>query len=389
MTIVFVSNYFNHHQRALSNSLFSLTKGKYTFISTAPMRQERSALGYGETNIPDYVWYSYKDPVSNAQCQQLIDTADVVIAGSSPESMLAKRIRQGKLTLRYMERPFKKGQHLLKYPLRYIKWHFQNPSSKPVYLLCASAYASADYHRYGLFSEKCFRWGYFPQKKTYDSIQTLLEQKNRTQLLWVGRFLDWKHPDDAVYLAEQLRNDGYTFQLSFVGCGEMEDELQRLIAEKGLDDCVRLLGPMKPQQVREYMERAGIFLFTSDRQEGWGAVLNEAMNSGCAVVSSDAAGAVPYLLSDQENGLAYHSGDVDELHKKVKRLLDHPEEQQRLGEAAYSTIANQWNAEVAACRLIQLAQAILSGEKQPDLFETGPCSRAEIVREDWFAANPE
>ena len=389
MTIIFVSNYFNHHQRALSDSLNSITKGNYTFISTIPMRQERSILGYGETNIPDYVWYSYKDPDSNARCQQLIDTADVVIAGSAPESMLAKRIRQGKLTLCYMERPFKNAPQVWKYPLRFIKWHFQYPSSKPVYLLCASAYASADYHRYGVFSGICFRWGYFPQQRTYDSIQTLLEQKDKHQLLWVGRFLDWKHPDDAVYLAEQLRNDGYTFQLSLIGCGEMEGELQQLIAEKGLDDCVRLLGPMKPQQVREYMERAGIFLFTSDRREGWGAVLNEAMNSGCAVVASDAAGAVPYLLSNRENGLAYHSGDVDELYKKVKHFLVHPEEQQRLGEAAYYTIANQWNAEVAARRLIQLAQAIQAGEKQPNLFETGPCSRAEIVREDWFVANSE
>ena len=222
-----------------------------------------------------------------------------------------------------------------------------------------------------------------------DAKDRQLEQKDKHQLLWVGRFLDWKHPDDAVYLAEQLRNDGYTFQLSLIGCGEMEGELQQLIAEKGLDDCVRLLGPMKPQQVREYMERAGIFLFTSDRREGWGAVLNEAMNSGCAVVASDAAGAVPYLLSNRENGLAYHSGDVDELYKKVKHFLVHPEEQQRLGEAAYYTIANQWNAEVAARRLIQLAQAIQAGEKQPNLFETGPCSRAEIVREDWFVANSE
>lgn len=382
MTIVFVSNYFNHHQRALSNSLFSLTKGKYTFISTAPMRQERSALGYGETNIPDYVWYSYKDPVSNAQCQQLIDTADVVIAGSSPESMLAKRIRQGKLTLRYMERPLKKGQHLLKYPLRYIKWHFQNPSSKPVYLLCASAYASADYHRYGLFSEKCFRWGYFPQKKTYDSIQTLLEQKNRTQLLWVGRFLDWKHPDDAVYLAEQLRNDGYTFQLSFVGCGEMEDELQRLIAEKGLDDCVRLLGPMKPQQVRQHMERAGIFLFTSDRREGWGAVLNEAMNSGCAVIASHAAGATPFLIQHGENGLIYKSASRISLYEGTKLLLDNPKLQSSLGGAAYKTIVTEWSAGVAARRLITLLDSLLQGSETP--FSSGPCSTAEPLQDDWW-----
>ena len=34
------------------------------------------------------------------------------------------------------------------------------------------------------------------------------------------------------------------------------------------------------------MEKADIFLFTSDRREGWGAVANEAMNSACALVVS-------------------------------------------------------------------------------------------------------
>ena len=44
-----------------------------------------------------------------------------------------------------------------------------------------------------------------------------------------------------------------------------------------------------------YMESSHIFLlFTSDRNEG--AALNESMNSGCAVVASDAIGSVPYLM---------------------------------------------------------------------------------------------
>ena len=49
------------------------------------------------------------------------------------------------------------------------------------------------------------------------------------------------------------------------------------------------------------MEKSEIFLFTSDKGEGWGAVLNESMNSACAVVASHAIGSVPFLLKDGEN----------------------------------------------------------------------------------------
>ena len=111
---------------------------------------------------------------------------------------------------------------------------------------------------------------------------------------------------------------------------------------------------------------------------------NESMNSGCAVVASDAIGSVLYLVKDRENGLVYHSGSVDELFERVKGLLAHPAEQRRLGEAAYRTIADLWNAEIAAKRLIALSQAILDGDASPELFEDGPCSRAEIIREDWY-----
>lgn len=51
---------------------------------------------------------------------------------------------------------------------------------------------------------------------------------------------------------------------------------------------------MKASEVRSYMEKADIYLFTSDFNEGWGAVLNESMNSGCAVVASHAIGSVPF-----------------------------------------------------------------------------------------------
>ena len=164
----------------------------------------------------------------------------------------------------------------------------------------------------------------------------------------------------------------------------MEDQLKIRAAEASFDVYVTFLGSMKPSQVRSHMEQAGIYLFTSDRQEGWGAVLNESMNSGCAVVASHAIGAVPYLVKNNENGLIYQSGNVDMLYEKVKYLLDHPEEQKRLGKAAYRTITETWNAEVAAQRLINLAQHILNGEESPDLYENGPCSRAEIIKDDWF-----
>ena len=123
---------------------------------------------------------------------------------------------------------------------------------------------------------------------------------------------------------------------------------------------------------------------TSDRQEGWGAVLNEAMNSGCAVVASHSAGSTHYLIKHKENGLIYTSGNIDDLYNKVKYLLNDPAEQKKLGASAYNTITDEWNAQTAAQRLVRLFKAVLDGEKSPDLYPSGPCSKAYVIKDDWF-----
>ena len=212
----------------------------------------------------------------------------------------------------------------------------------------------------------------------------LLTKKDPRKILWVGRMLAWKRPDDAIRAAAQLKKAGYVFSMDLVGEGQLEPHLRELIQELDLSDCVRLIGFMPPDEVRRHMERAGIFLFTSDRQEGWGAVLNEAMNSGCAVVAGSDAGATPCLVQNGVNGLVYPSGDIRALNDALKCLLDAPETAAELGLSACETITELWNGEVAARRLVLLTQAILEGNQHPDLYAEGPCSRAERLRKDWY-----
>lgn len=376
MQIVFVSNYYNHHQKSLSETLDKLTDHKYHFIATSKMREDRRKFGYGNWDLPEYVIESYTGEDAYARAMDTIRCADVVIAGSAPEIYLKQYIKSGKLLFRYSERPFKKGSSPMKFLPRYIKWHLQNPQSKPIYMLCASAYTCSDYAKYGLWKNKSYKWGYFPECRRYENIEKQIASKEKNLLLWCGRFLDWKHPDDAVKIAAKLRDSGYNFHLNMIGTGEMEMVLEQMIRDHKLEKHVTLLGSMPPEKVREHMESAGIYLFTSDKQEGWGAVLNESMNAGCAVVASHAIGAVPYLLENRKNGYIYESGNTTELYEKVKCLLDSPDEQERVGAAAYQTITEEWNAKIAAQRLMDLSEHILHGENSPDLFESGPCSKA-------------
>ena len=373
MKVVFVSNYFNHHQKPLSDCMNKMTE--YTFMQTEEMEEDRKNLGWGEDR-PCYLQENYSGSYKDMN-------PDVVIVGSAPEVMVQQIIKTNRLVFRYSERPFKQKQNPMKFFPRVITWNRRNPMTKPLYMLCASAYTALDYSKFGLFRNRTYKWGYFPQHIVYDT-DKLMAEKNTTEILWCGRFLPLKHADDVILIADKLKKSGYNFNLKFIGTGEMEQQLKSMVCQLDLEDSVQFLGSMRPEQVRTHMEKAGIYLFTSDKQEGWGAVLNESMNSGCAVVASHLIGSVPFLLENNKNGLIYQSGNVEMLYEKVKFLLDNPGKQKEFGKAAYETIIKEWNAEVAAQRFVNLAQHILDGEKQPDLYKSGPCSKAEILKEDWL-----
>ena len=189
--------------------------------------------------------------------------------------------------------------------------------------------------------------------------------------------IQWKHPCVPILMAERLKQDNVIFQMNIIGTGELEGQMRNLLKQKGLSDCVQMLGAMPPEKVREHMEAADIFIFTSDFNEGWGVVLNEAMSSGCAVVASHAIGSVPFLLRDGDNGMIYRNGDMDDLYLKIRTLIGDGVLRQKLGMAAYHTLAGTWNAEVAADRFLKLCDALQQGHATP--FVDGPCSKAEVV----------
>lgn len=369
MKVAYLSLYYNHHQKELASEMSKLCD--FTFIETGYMPEERKKLGYYDEARPEYVIHISKDTEA---CKKTLSEADAIIYGNAPTEIIKKCIENKKLVFKYSERIFKEKPNWYELPFRAIKYKKEN---KATYLLCASAYTASDYAKTGAFKNKAFKWGYFPECKKYESVDTLLDKKQKNSILWCGRIIDWKHPEYALRLAKRLKSDGYDFTLSIVGDGSRLGEIIKLSYELDVEDRVQLLGSMSPDLVREKMEQSEIYIATSDRKEGWGAVINEAMNSGCAVVASNEMGAAPYLIKNGENGLLYFNDDENQLYEKVKFLLDNKEITKEYSKNAYKAIVEEWNAGVASRRFIELATSILEGKNSLNLFQSGICSSAK------------
>lgn len=376
MKVIFLSNYYSHHQKSFCENMDQISDHQFLFLETEDLSDERKQMGWKEyKNIP---FVKKLKEASNADTK-----ADVVIWGNAPSEAVRNYLESDILTFRYSERIYKSRYNVLKWLPRMFRFWQKYGRYSSLYLLCSGAYTYLDYAIHGSFIGKAYKWGYFPETILYQDVDMLLYKKNRTEILWCGRFIEWKHPDDAIVIANMLKQNGYDFTLKFIGTGEMEDQLKDMAAKNNLEDCVCFMGAMSPEQVRENMEKAGIYLFTSDRKEGWGAVLNESMNSGCAVIASHRIGSVPYLVKNGENGIIYRSGDINSLYSKVKFLLDNPERQKSLGKRAYYAITDLWNAQTAAERLMVMTEEI-QDHGFCDLYEDGPCSRADLITDGWF-----
>lgn len=384
MTIAFISNYYTHHQAPFCEEMHRLCQGSFWFVETEEMTEERKNMGW-TIEHPSFVINASKSGNNYIHALSICNNSDIVIKGDGPYELISSRLSSGKLTFLYSERIYKNFKQLLKVPFHYLKFGLQYRKYSNFYLLCASAYTSADFAKIGCFINRAYKWGYFTEFNACNDVNDLIAARRLkhtgVSILWVARLIELKHPEVAIEMAARLKADNYDFKLNMIGDGPLKEELTRMIADYNLTNEVSLLGSMNPKNVRSHMDDSDIFLFTSDRNEGWGAVLNESMNSACVPIASHAIGSVPFLIKDGVNGFIYKDGDLEDLYSKLKLMVENQVLRVEMSHNAYNTISEEWNPKVAARRLYDLSMNILKGQHVTQT--EGPCSISKILNDNW------
>ena len=296
-------------------------------------------------------------------------------------------MRKGLFSFDMGERMLKRGWINLASPRIWkmvLAYHLGGWKRKPLYKLCCSAFTASDQYKLLSFSGKCFKWGYFTSvDENYNQNRNHLEygtSERVVRLMWCARFLKLKHPELVIEMARKLKEDNYRFVLDIYGGEGYQQAHETVFTRKELEDMVsnyNLLEEVKfhgsvpnPLALRA-MERHDVFLFTSDKLEGWGAVANESMSNGCVLVASDAIGSTPYLIKEGVTGFSFKSCDVESLTKKVKWLIEHPHKMQEMQRNAYQQMKDVWNPKHAAESLLTLIKDRQNGEESS--IQEGPC----------------
>ena len=378
MKVTFVSNFINHHQLPFSEEMYKILGEDYCFIETKPMEEERKSMGWEEVK-PAYVKRYYED---EDECRKIIRDCDVAIFGwTEVPGIEEERLFSGKLSFRMSERIYREGQWKFISPKGLVAKYMEHIRYRkaPYYLLCTGAYVASDFDLINAYPGKKLKFGYFPPSIAIDDIDKFIEEKESDVLhiFWAGRFISLKHPEYALRACAKLKERGVAFHLHMIGDGELKDAVSDFVIKNDLKNEVTLYGYRTPDEVRKIMSRCQIGLFTSNHLEGWGAVVNEGMNSALAMIADIRAGAVPFLIKDGENGIIY-DGTYEDLERKLLGIISTPKKRKYMAKKAYETTMNLWSAEYAAKEFVKISKQMLKGIYLPS--NDGPLSEAKNIK---------
>lgn len=375
MRVVFITSTFDHYHLPLCKEAYEQLGNDFVFIATKPMPDSMKKLGFTDfSTVCPYVLNAFENEENGKRAQELCDNADMVIIGATTSKFVEDRLKTDKLTFRFSERIFKKGYQSLLKPKNVINLYkdiTQYRKNDRYYILCTGFYAAKDFKILGMRNDKLLRWAYFSAVKE----MTREYNDNHLNIIWTGRFVELKHPEYALEAALRLKNENIKFSMNFIGMGPLQEKMQSYIDEHQLRESVKILGSMPTEEVQKHMDAADISLFTSDRREGWGAVVNEAMVGGCAVVASSAAGSSKSLIKNGENGFVFDFKDKEKFFDCVLNLAKDHDLRKRIGVNANKTMCDEWNGQLAMRRLLEITRCVLEKEDLP-IYVTGPCSKA-------------
>lgn len=140
-------------------------------------------------------------------------------------------------------------------------------------------------------------------------------------VLFLGRLISRKGCDLLIRSVKPILKSKNIYLLI---CGDGE---QRPYLEKIASDDRRIIfeGKVQPRIRRNFFDQANLFVLPSKNENGtieaWGLTVNEALECGVPVVTTDAVGSA-YDLINEKNGIVVKNNNIAELRNAVTTILD-------------------------------------------------------------------
>ena len=166
-------------------------------------------------------------------------------------------------------------------------------------------------------------------------------------LISVGGLTERKGFHRVIELLPALRRELPDLMFLIIGGasaeGDWGPQLRQQVSERGLADCVRFLGTMPPDALKQPLSAADVFVLAT-RNEGWANVFLEAMACRLPVVTTDVGGNREVVCRDTL-GTVVPFGDASALQAALSSALARDWDRDAI--LAYAR-ENEWDGRVSA-----------------------------------------
>lgn len=183
---------------------------------------------------------------------------------------------------------------------------------------------------------------YIPNTIEIDKYNFLKREFNSPKLLWVRSFSKIYNPKMAIDVLYNLKKDFPNATLAMVGPDKenLIDDCKKHASELNVD--VKFTGKLTKEEWVALSKDYNVFINTTHFDNTPISVI-EAMALGLPIVSTNVGG-IPFLLTDNENGLLVGDSDVDGMTNAILEIFNNEILREKITINARNTVESfDWN----------------------------------------------
>ena len=293
MTFVFWQNMVSIHQSALIKACAS--RHRITLVVPKLMENERLNDGW---QVPDMGDAELVIEPTESEIEQLLHDNDIhVFSGINAYplvySAFKKAVAYRKKVIVYAEPYDNRG---IKGVIRYCMYRYLaiRYGKHIAALLATGEKGVSCYQKVGFSPDKVLEWAYFTE---HTPTSTEVSENSHTQILYIGQLIERKAILPLIGAFKRVSKH-VACSLRIIGDGPLRNEVNKMLQD---DNNIQYLGRQSNDQIPLYLSQTDLLVLPS-YHDGWGAVVNEALQAGCRVLCSTECGAASLLDGEMRGG---------------------------------------------------------------------------------------
>ena len=172
---------------------------------------------------------------------------------------------------------------------------------------------------------------------------------------------DWQE-DSIVYFGRLSKEkglftlidamEGLDLKLKIIGEGPSKQGLESRVKSWGLEN-IKFMGYKSEEELKDEIKKSMFIVLPSEWYENNPLTIIEGFSLGKPAVGARIGG-IPELVKDNETGLTFELGNVDDLRAKIILLLKSPADIERMGRNARKMVDEKLNPEIHYEKLMEI-----------------------------------